>query len=270
MAKTYNKSDILSALSATYEHYGRDFTCPEFTEYTGISQSPMYSMFDGFIDAKLQAGIKHNDYKTPLNVEYFEQINTPEKAYWLGVLAGDGTVKSEPKPTVALSVHQKDDELVTGFFDAVESGYSITYHSQKAYGQIYNPRFIDHLRNHGIDEHKTKSGSIPDIDDELFASYVRGLSDADGHYQFKSKRGVNIRFVLTGSINRLDQIAERIPVETNKYTTKDSGVRQLAVYKYDSIIKLIEWMYPDGAKTVPALGRKRKTAMEILEYAKTR
>ena len=54
-----------------------------------------------------------------VNEDYFEDINTPEKAYWLGLLYADGHITKEGD-RVAIALQAQDGYLLQQFIDDIE------------------------------------------------------------------------------------------------------------------------------------------------------
>ena len=63
-------------------------------------------------------GIKHkksrlNMSKIPLDIDYFNEINTPQKAYWLGFICADGYINQTYSKLVIMV---KDVEILQSIF----------------------------------------------------------------------------------------------------------------------------------------------------------
>ena len=61
-----------------------------------------------------------NESKLYFNMNYFDDIDTNEKAYWLGFIAADGCLKSNKVRLVS-----KDEEVIVKFKNAIESEHKI-------------------------------------------------------------------------------------------------------------------------------------------------
>ena len=66
------------------------------------------------------------------NSAYFKEIDTEDKAYWLGLLFADGCVQYHPKKgdswSIALSLMKEDKYLVENFAKAVETDLKVKEH----------------------------------------------------------------------------------------------------------------------------------------------
>lgn len=265
----YSDENCITALQQAARKLGGSFSR---SEYDSLDLSPssitIRRRFDGWNNALKTAGIEPVFERKSVNVDYFKSIDIPEKAYWLGVLYGDGTVSAD-RPRVALNVSIRDSELVSGFSQALDSTYAITTTEREndtmVTTQIYDSEFVQSLGSVGLNPQKTHSDVLPEIEPDLFPHFSRGLSDADGHFGYHRGGKVECRWVLTGSPGRMAGIADRLPVGVATYEV--NGSAQLRVGKQRELIPLIEWLYPEGNETAPALERKRETAIKIHQYA---
>ena len=131
--------------------------------------------------------------KVNFNQDYFEVIDTPEKAYWLGFIAADGCL-SKTTPDVIrpnrlyLNVTEGDKEHLQKFKDTIQhDGKFIVQSQEKSYSPT--PLYYLHcnsvkmcadLMKHGIYPRKTGSSHLPNIDSHLMRHYIRGYFDGDG------------------------------------------------------------------------------------------
>lgn len=116
-----------------------------------------------------------------LNENYFKEIDTPEKSYWLGLIASDGCITSKNYFAIAL----KDKDLLERLKDALEFTGDV-YIPKTKKGTYYRINFsskimCDDLRRHGIKENKSKSyDKLPNIRKGLIRHFIRAYFDGDG------------------------------------------------------------------------------------------
>lgn len=125
--------------------------------------------------------------KKRVNEEYFKNIDSGEKAYWLGYLVADGCTTKE-KNKVTLS--SKDEEVILKFKNATQAEHKISKvtisdkRTNKKYCrysiQITNTYFVNNLLKWGINENKTDIFVFPNIDEKYFSYFIAGLFDGDG------------------------------------------------------------------------------------------
>jgi hypothetical protein len=252
-----SKQDCIEALRTAEEQLGHS---PTASEYRDLDISPsvrtIQNHFGRWDEAKEKAGLELNPCRwdgLSVNGSYFETLNK-ESAYWLGMLYGDGSVDSVGRGRLSLQLN-KDPHHVKRFAEDIESEHSVT---EQGSVDIRDENLLDSLRSHGLDENKTFSSALPQLENsDLRASFVRGLMDADG--SILNKNGVHRRFSITGSNReRFRKMEEWLPVEGTvvEVNTEETTIYRLQVYRHSRLVKLYNWMYPDGEDTYPMLERK--------------
>lgn len=117
-----------------------------------------------------------------LKEDYFENIDSANKAYWLGWLLTDGGVSQKNGIEIAL---KKEDAYILFMF---ESDLGISGHV-KSFGNLY-ARFslscvsmISSLKQYGIVPNKTLTLKFPhNIPNEFENHLLRGMFDGDGGF----------------------------------------------------------------------------------------
>lgn len=121
-----------------------------------------------------------------LIVDYFETIDTKDKAYWLGYLSADGYVDKDGSKLV-LDLANKDKELLFKFCDAVGANKDKISERIHKCGSIsnkiviYGKGFVNHLILLGCTNNKSFTLKLNDFNDEkLDLAYLMGYYDGDG------------------------------------------------------------------------------------------
>ncbi len=135
---------------------------------------------------------------TTLNLDYFERIDSRNKAYFLGFIAADGAIvrnKGSNVRTLTITIHSKDRHLLEKFKEEINSSkpiYSITYKSKILSSYKLNVDhvrfttsqrlFIENLENLGITSNKslTMLDLLTSIPDEFKPAFIIGYFDGDG------------------------------------------------------------------------------------------
>jgi len=122
-----------------------------------------------------------------LDQHYFDVIDTEEKAYWLGFIAGDGCVRERGVLTVALAA--ADAAHLEYLRIALCTTRPVRHYVAKrgkrkgqrvAALSICSRRMADALMAHGIEPRKSLILQAWDGPEHLMRHYWRGLIDADG------------------------------------------------------------------------------------------
>jgi hypothetical protein len=141
------------------------------------------------------------------NHDFFECIDTEEKAYWLGFMAADGCVEIGKRKTMSLSLASQDESHVARFRDALSSNHPIGRGAKpKQCGRVgkdfysrlrvCSSKLVDDLCNGGVCPRKSLVLEWPhSLPQELVRHYIRGYFDGDGTWTFKTQKnaGKNVQ-----------------------------------------------------------------------------
>jgi hypothetical protein len=168
----------------------------------------------------------------------FEDIDTNEKAYWLGVIASDGCVKNN---RVQLIMGEKDKELVYLFseFLGEDTSKIKKYGPYKTSGvQIHfykdSKKIVEDLKRYEIVERKSKILRLPILPDEMYYPYLMGCFDGDGCQ--------DTTCLCSGSETFLNDIKEKFKIQ---YEIKKRGNVFYLTLGVDLFRKMME-SYPNS------------------------
>lgn len=142
------------------------------------------------ISGRTLSEARRNYLNYTINENIFENIDTPDKAYWLGVMYSDGFIsKTKYTNKFGLSVAEKDKEWLEKFKEFLGyNGEINTYFTGKTAFKpnlpyvrllIGNNKIVSDLEKNGVVEQKTKKiNKIPNID--FIDDFIRGYIDGDG------------------------------------------------------------------------------------------
>lgn len=141
------------------------------------------------------------------NKNFFETINTEEKAYWLGFILADGCVEKKlrgNKYCYRLSIEIKEDDSKHLEKFANIFGTTIRKRRRKKVGKylgyvvscyftLYTKKIINDLINKGIVPRKTYkdcSSVLDNVCEEFIPDFIRGYFDGDGTVCIRKKDGI--------------------------------------------------------------------------------
>lgn len=144
------------------------------------------------VDIKLnKLGIQKSKYY--YNSNYFETIDSQEKAYWLGFIYADGyiTINNYNKSCeLAIQLQSSDGNHLKKFNKSLQGNVEVEFFSKKSnfnnktYDacriRFYSQKMVYDLVNLGVTPNKSLLISFPKIDDIYIPHFIRGYFDGDG------------------------------------------------------------------------------------------
>ena len=225
---------------------GVGHTTVEYVIHTFIKKTPIQYSID--VDNK-NSLIRHRKYDFDTN--FFEKIDTQEKAYWLGFLYADGCITHKE---VRLELQAKDLLHLKKFLTAInaftkEPRYRKETNSYLIY--LNSKKMINDLIELGCMQRKTFLIQFPTEDqvpDVFIRHFMRGYFDGDGCiYVRKNNSGVNL-FSVTGTETFIDSYKIKIEKKNNVKLrqTASKEIKTLELGGNNQIKKIYEFLYRDA------------------------
>lgn len=201
--------------------------------------------------------------------DYFAQVNSPIKAYILGVLAADGNILPKHH-RLTLELSAKDADLLETVRDELVPGGAIT--SRHRNGHDYHVlvfvsrAMVSDLETLGVTAAKSHTIIWPETLPPAFArEFILGYFDGDGHitYQEISSRRYPYLGFTSGSLKLLISIGDVIEQHTGvrpggPWGKKDTGAYYIRAAGKRALI-IDEWLHASGL----GLERKRLSIEDI-------
>lgn len=133
-----------------------------------------------------KTGAANYNFKYAKNENFFEAIDTELKAYLLGFIAGDGSIK---KDGLFLENHVLDVEILELFQKHISPQSKLHKHWDPVRGanticlKIHSVKIVNDLLKHLkllAPGKKSDKIRLPDLPNNLLEAFVRGLFDSDG------------------------------------------------------------------------------------------
>jgi len=253
-----------------YNRHCSGESAKELSAEVGLAPRSLYARFRRSGRAM---GPRNNERRLKVVDTFFEQIDSPEKAYWLGLLAADGNVTrpgTRPRASysVKLTVAALDKELPERMHQLL-GGSLRTLVSQGKYPQVACSVTSDPLGNDLIKFGVTPNKSLTmRLRWELIPSNLRihtlyGLIDGDGWItRFTGKNGGRVALAM-GSLDVISDISSEFP----KFVFKDIPTKTGRIYQLsiDAQAYLLEFLQGMLAVPHPTLSRKREKAEAIVD-----
>lgn len=215
--------------------------------------------------------IMQNKNRCSLYEEAFDNIDTEEKAYWLGFLYADGWVSSKGN-TVGLTLALKDIEHLKKYnnFLRYEKGLNISenhYFNSKEHintkgetlysvsTQISNKHLYNSLNDKGCIPNKSLILKFPNIEifnsKDLIIHFIRGYFDGDGSLGVypHSLKNTNLEESLNfvGTKNMLEEIQEYLIKGYLYHKSNCSSYTYKLQYSTNKAKKVAELMYSNAS-----------------------
>lgn len=151
--------------------------------------------------------LNHRGPKSLIKYEnYFDLIDSEDKAYHLGLLMADGNVSIiNGQYSIKIHICLKDKELIDKFLEKINSSNKTKIKEGKNpsyYVSLTSKHMCEALINYGVIPHKTGAEKFPEkIPVPLKRHFIRGVFDGDGITDIS-----NYRCGFVGSKALLDEI----------------------------------------------------------------
>lgn len=225
--------------------YKSGITASALAREYNVSLTVMLSRLKEYIPDEIRRVKRHT-----FNYNYFENIDSFYKAYFLGFILGDGCVFNN---SLRIVIHQKDIEILNKFKDEINfSGDIRLFESNTKSGKIKkhcsiectNKKLISDLNKLEIKPNKTENAIMPNIPDEYWFAFLLGLADADGCFSKNNFSLVGTKELLTKIAIKLHEngvnLANVRPHgQSDKVFTINYGGRL-------QLIKIYNLFYPDA------------------------
>lgn len=198
-----------------------------------------------------------NNRRYGLNEHYFDSIDSPSKAYLLGMLYADGCNHIDHY-SITLSLQECDREVVEFMKSEIEYAgplqiIELNKKNPKYQNQCrlcINDQYMSlRLESLGVVQAKSLIIEFPNfIPDELIPHFIRGYFDGDGSISYDEKRQkCHTKIVGTKEFcNRISEILMNIDCKHNivhPKQCKDSNTFVVQTCGNKSSLKLLSWLY---------------------------
>ena len=232
-----------------------------------VSYASVYNALKKFnIEFNYTYGRKHS-----IDESFFENIDTEEKAYWLGFIMADGTVIKTNKDSsynrLKIGLCLKDEDHLIKFKNSIKTTSDIKYYTTKENNSSYSGANYTHcylncdsiklasdLIKHNCIPNKTDFCTIPNIPSELIHHFIRGYFDGDGSISIYTDKNNDKRceFSITSNSEILLEIQtilidncnlNKTKLKTYKRTSKATSLRYGGVQQ---VKKIFDYLYKDS------------------------
>ncbi|MEH7277872.1 recombinase family protein [Bacillus toyonensis] len=266
-------------LQSMWNDYSSGKTVYDIAGEFGVKPVTIYRKFkaNGFI--VYSTG---NRSKSTFNQNFFDKIDTEEKAYWLGFIYADGCITSNKDSyLLKIGLSSADAEHLELFKCSIDSNHP-TYYSSSHLGnkkflncqiQIYSKYLCRQLIEKGALPRKSLTLKFPSsevVPKELLHHFIRGFFDGDGCISFPRRGRYNTLsdmipvVIFTSTKEMLEELKKHIPSTGIIKVRKPSGKRNIYEIRLSGIRQtktVLEYMYKDATVY---LKRKHENYQKLL------
>lgn len=193
-----------------------------------------------------------------LNENFFDNIDSSNKAYFLGFLYADGNVSKENN-TIRLRLAEKDKYILDKLNIIIGSNRPLYYRPEHiADDYLCQPSYELNISSKHMKEQVIKLGLVPAktfiitfpewLDSNLYSSFILGAFDGDGSIAYDKNTDV-YGFALAGTEQFLLKIQEILMKECNLNKTQLITVGNIKILAYGGskqLIRIKDFLYKDS------------------------
>lgn len=167
------------------DYHSQNFTIESLAKKYSVSKCHMRT----FLLRKVGAINKDLIRKYKLDYDFFENVDTEAKAYFLGLLYADGNVASK-RADIVISLQEEDKEILEIFKREIRTDRDLIFKNKKTKKHknqftltFYSLKMKNDLIKLGCWPNKSLNLKFPDenqVPDDLIHHFIRGYFDGDG------------------------------------------------------------------------------------------
>lgn len=193
--------------------------------------------------------------KYQLNELFFENIDTEEKAYFLGLLFADGY--NNEKGRVILTLQERDVDIIKKFNIVINSNRPLKLikkkkdHHQNMYQLcIINKNFSLNLSKVGCTNNKSLTLKFPKIEQiSLLRHFIRGYFDGDGCF-YQNKKTYSCRASMCVSLcfgeSFIEIIKNILNIKFRLYHRKNNKIKEVYINGKKQVKIFLDWIYSNS------------------------
>ena len=271
MAISINKLDI-EIQNQIIEAYQKNISLREIEKRFNVSRGTV----SAFLEKKGLKTTKGNHYRKYFHdVDFFENIDNEEKAYWLGFMYADGYIVDNSKRYgedefgITLAIDSLDS--IEKFKASISATNPIRYDNSKN-GQCQaklvcrSQKTVNDLIDKGVFKQKTLILQPPTkVPSNLLHHFIRGFFDGDGsimHYQHKTNQHIDfgINFTTTYAMAKwLQEIFNKGSIYPDK---RNNTTWYFSIGGNQQVIQACNYMYKNASIW---MNRKYNRYKELLD-----
>ena len=237
-----------------YNYLINNHTLKETSEYFNISYYSLVKILTRYGYRKVAYKVKNITWRKNENINYFNVINSHEKAYFLGFIYADGSISSNintNNKTFNFTLQLQDKYILDKLHNNMNLKTKIIIHKNSAKLHVYNQELYNDLINLGIKEDKShKDFLFPNIDEKYIPSFILGYFDGDGCISLKSNNNASVSITCNSEIFLLNMKKYLDKENIKCYIRKIKKIKNYLYVLYvsgkENHIKFKNYIYKDS------------------------
>lgn len=201
-----------------------------------------------------------NNIRYSRNRNYFDNINSPNKAYVLGLIYADGC-NNRKHNSLTISLQEEDRDLLERVKNEIEYEGDLRLIPLHEKNENYKNQYVLCINDEYISEQLEKLGVVNSkslilkfptfLNESLYSHFLRGYFDGDGCIYYDQKRDKSqVHIVGTYEFcSMVSNILNTLDCKHNIYHPKQSGESNTYVLRTcgnKSSYTFLSWMYKDA------------------------
>ncbi len=207
--------------------------------------------------------------KDYFNQDYFENIDTFEKAYWLGFIWSDGYVPGNG--VIKIMLQARDIAILKRFKQVIKSNSKIRHSSNRGFKYVsflvHSKKMTGDLKKYNLDFNKTYSQVIPNLPEAFLDGFFLGLMDGDGcvynNKKYTSMFWSGTSATVTFIRNHIKKILNKEILPKVNYTNDSILFAKFTLASQKDIFAMYKFLYK---RATFFLKRKEKKIRKIFQY----
>ena len=201
-------------------------TIQDICKKFNVSHTTFSKYLKNYLGIKIEKRVKHN-----FNFNYFDSIDTEEKAYWLGFIFADGYISSSPLKsegkkayTFELSLKLGDQNHLKLLQKELNTERPVLTTNSRCRLLVNSKHFWETLNNYGCTPNKSLILKFPNSKifktKDLIRHFMRGYFDGDGCISYANKEHTTLTMQLLGTKDFLQIFIQNLPEDLRDFTLR--------------------------------------------------
>jgi len=183
-----------------------------------------------------------------LDINFFDSIDSEEKAYFLGFLYADGNVSSTSN-AIRLELKSSDRDILEKLNGAINSNNPLHDSNGMSCLRIHSKHMKESVIRLGLVPRKTHILTFPEwLNPPLYSHFIRGYFDGDGSISHNSITDT-YTFSLAGTKEFLSRVQEILIKECNLNKVSITSAKTISILAYGGskqLLRIRDFLYKDA------------------------